>query len=454
LSDKDIWLPNKKQSGPKRGLSPQGGRGLPSKFIQERKYPIMGISHSALKGLYAERARVNSICSGMLAGNGLTSETRSQFDLAMVEVERITKQIREAEAGGFAAGFRPNDQKHESRHTEAFGRFIRKGDAVLTPEQRSVLETRAVSEGNQAAHIGSYSSLGYFVPTGFVDRVEVATKWFAPLLEDGIFGVIRTSTGQALPFPTSDDTGNQAFIVGEAASVTDLDVTAGQVILSSYKLTSGVVKASIELLQDSSIDVEQYLADRFGERFGRAYENLLTNGNGSGQPTGLLTALAANGVTPVVATGSSESTGGAQTGVNSIGYSDLVNLEHSVDPSYRRNAKYMFHDLTLASIKKILDKFGRPLWTPGIAVGEPDTINGYQYVINQSLPVISPSAATVVFGDLTKFTVRRVAEMSLLRLVELYANLGQVGFQAFSRIDSNLTVSNSTHPINYLQMHS
>ncbi len=50
-------------------------------------------------------------------------------------------------------------------------------------------------------HVGTYSGLGYFVPTGFVDRIEQATKWFAPLTEDGVFSVIRTGTGQPLPFP-------------------------------------------------------------------------------------------------------------------------------------------------------------------------------------------------------------------------------------------------------------
>jgi HK97 family phage major capsid protein len=68
--------------------------------------------------------------------------------------------------------------------------------------------------------------------------------------------------------------------------------------------------------------------------------------------------------------------------------------------------------------------------------------------------VISPSATTVVFGDLKKFTVRKVLDMSMIRLVELYANAGQVGFQGFERIDSNLTVASSTHPIGLLQQHS
>lgn len=415
----------------------------------------MGFSHAQIKSLYEQRNRAHAICSGMLAGNGLTSETRSQFEAAMSEVEHLTNQINSAEQGEFAANYRVSDVKRERRHSEAFGRFVRKGEAVLTPELRSVLEKRDVSEGgNQGAHVGSYSSLGYFVPTGFQARVEQALKFYAPLLEDGIFSVIRTGTGNALPFPVSDDTGNACTIVGEGGSVSEEDITANHVVLQAYKTTSGVVKASIELLQDSSIDIEAWLADQFGVRYGRGYENFLTNGNGVNQPTGLLTALAASGVTPVIASGSSETTGGSQTGVNTIGYSDLVNLEHSVDPAYRRNAKFMLNDLTLATIKKIIDKYGRPLWTAGLSAGDPATILGYPYVINQSMPVPAASATSVVFGDLSKFTVRRVSDMSMIRLVELYANTGQVGFQSFMRVDSNLIAAASTHPIGVLQQHS
>src|SRR6202011_5428076 len=151
--------------------------------------------------------------------------------------------IKTAELGTFAA-YRTNDLQSEIRHAEAFGRFIRNGEAALNNEQRhNMLEKRAVGEGgNQSAHIGSYSSLGYFVPTGFTDAVEAATKYFAPLLEDGVFNVIRTASGQALPFPVSDDTANACVIVGESSGVSDLDVSANHVILGAYKTTSGVIK--------------------------------------------------------------------------------------------------------------------------------------------------------------------------------------------------------------------
>jgi HK97 family phage major capsid protein len=94
------------------------------------------------------------------------------------------------------------------------------------------------------------------------------------------------------------------------------------------------------------------------------------------------------------------------------------------------------------------------LWVPGVAADEPDTILGYQYVINQSMPAIAPSAQSMVFGDLRKFVVRRVMDMSVQRLAELYAVNGQVGFVSFNRFDSNLTVASSTHPLGLLQQHS
>lgn len=113
----------------------------------------------------------------------------------------------------------------------------------------------------------------------------------------------------------------------------------------------------------------------------------------------------------------------------------------------------MFHDQTLSALKKIIDKFGRPLWTPGVGVDVGDTINGYRYVINQSMPQIAASNVTVAFGDLKKFIVRKVKDLTVMKLVERYAELGQVGFVSFARVDSNL-IDAGTHPVNVLQQHS
>lgn len=383
----------------------------------------------------------------------LGSNNKAAFDKAMAEVDRLADLIRkdEVRGGASASQFRIEDRNHGRAF--AFGKWLRGGDAAISMEEKRSIEFRDVSEGNVLAHIGTYTGLGYLVPTGFAGKIEDATKYYAPLLDSNVFGQMETATGQPIPFPVSDDTAQAAVIVNEAGTINEADVTASQIDLAAFKLSSGVIKASIELIQDSGIDLEAWLADRFGVRYGRGLENYLTNGTGSGQPQGLLTGIAASGATPVVATGSSESTGGSQTGANSIGYSDLVSLEHSVDPSYRRNAKYMFADSTLASIKKIVDKYGRPLWAAGIGVDAPDTINGYSYVINQAFPSIGASNVTVAFGDMSKFMVRKVSGWAVQRLTELYAVNGQVGFISNMRVDSRL-LDAGTHPINVLQQHS
>jgi HK97 family phage major capsid protein len=211
---------------------------------------------------------------------------------------------------------------------------------------------------------------------------------------------------------------------------------------------------SVELLQDSAFNMDNFLADAFAVRFGRGYERDFTIGNGSGVPTGLLTAVLASGAVPVIAVGSAANTGGSENGTNSIGTNDLISLEHSVDPSYRRSAKFMLHDNSLKVIKQLLDKFGRPIWVPSLSSGAPSTILGYSYVINQSLPSsVSATKNTVLFGDMSKYVIRKVRDMNVLRLNERYADFGQVGFLAFSRADGNL-VDAGTHPVNVLQQHS
>jgi len=326
---------------------------------------------------------------------------------------------------------------------------------TLNETVRFMAEQRDLGEGDPLSRIGTYTGLGFFVPQGFVNNVEVATKWFAPLMDGTVIEILDTLTGNPLPFPTNDDTAVAARVIGEQGDVVagSTDITAGHVLLAAWKYTTDLVKVSLELLQDSAFDLETFLTQRFAVRLGRGYERDLTIGNGVGKPTGIITDVAASGAVAITAVGSAESSGGSETGTNSIGYSDLVRLEHSVDPSYRRAGKFMFHDQTLSRLKRIIDKFGRPLWVPGMKEGAPDTINGYGYVINQSVSQIAPSSTTVVFGDLKKFLVRRVKDFSVVRLDERFADAGQVAFVGFSRIDSRL-IDAGTHPVNVLKQAS
>jgi HK97 family phage major capsid protein len=98
----------------------------------------------------------------------------------------------------------------------------------------------------------------------------------------------------------------------------------------------------------------------------------------------------------------------------------------------------MFADSTLKALKKLKDKQDRPLWLPGLAVKEPDTINGFRYTINEDVPAMAASAKSILFGDMSKYLIRDVMDVMIIRIAEKYIESGQVGFLCFYRTDGRL----------------
>ena len=348
-------------------------------------------------------------------------------------------------------------------------------DTVRASYVDKTQEQRDQQAGTQSITYSEGNLGGYFVPAGFVYDIEQATKFYANLLDGSSIRIMETATGNVLPYPTSNDTNEAWTLLSETTQVVDNGTTpnypsqgvtaplanpgnvlAGSVSFGAYKGTTGLIRVSLELMQDSAFSLEAFLKEAFAVRLGRGYEWYLTMGTNSNQPYGLVPAVVASGVTGVTAAG--QISGGAgvttgQTSVNSIGYQDLVNLIHSVDPTYRRGAKFMFHDQTLAQFKRQVDAFGRPLWVPSVKDSEPDTLCGYPYVINQSMPQIAASATTMLFGSFQKYIARKVRDLSIARLDERFADYGEVAYVGFSRLDGRL-IDAGTHPVGFLQMHS
>ena len=111
----------------------------------------------------------------------------------------------------------------------------------------------------------------------------------------------------------------------------------------------------------------------------------------------------------------------------------------------------MFNDLTFKNIRKLVDGDGRPLWAPGLIGGAPDTISGWNYTINQDMAAMTTGLKPIAFGAMKKFKIRKVKGFTLLRLVERYADDHQIGYLAFTRMDSKV-LDAGTDPIKYITM--
>jgi HK97 family phage major capsid protein len=352
---------------------------------------------------------------------------------------------------------RLTSEMRAKKENEAFTSWLRYGFEGLTPEQKMTMaQKRSFVDGSRllnsgdvpaevrAMGVGSGGAGGYTVPQGFSDELQKYLKQFGGVRQAA--RAFPTPTGQDIPWPSVDDTANKGELLAENSPANAQDVAFSSVTLHAYKFSSKIVLVSMELLQDSFFDINEILRDLLGERIGRITNDYFTTGTGTSQPQGVVTA----------ATLGKQGASGQTT---SIIYEDLVDMSHSIDPLYRLNARFMFNDSTLKAIKKIKDSNGRPLWQMysesgfGSQVGQ-DTILGYPYTINQSMANMGTGGSPVVgnssllFGDFSRFIVRDVLDMTLLRLTERYAEYGQVGFLAFARCDSRTI---NTAAITYYQ---
>jgi len=376
-------------------------------------------------------------------------EIEGRFDSMMSDHDKIAARL-EREGKASAAEARANagdprrpqgenaearaaaeDNKKTPEYKEVFAKQVRFGASALDSEERQVLISGRVdlSQEARAQSTGTDSAGGYTVPTDLQPEIDKAMSLWGPMWDADIVREMTTTTGNRIEWPTVDDTAKTARIKAENAAVdndgTD-DVAFGQKLLDAYVYDTGMVKIPMELLQDSAFNINSLMNELFGERLGRTANTALTTGTGSGQPNGIVTASASGKVAAATA---------------AITADELIDLMHSVDPAYRGSprCRWMFNDSTLATIRKLKDGQGNYLWQMGdVRTGEPSMLLGKPYSVNQAVADIGVSAKPVIFGDFSKYVVRKVAGFQVLTLRERYAEFFQVGMIGFKRFDGEL----------------
>lgn len=396
-------------------------------------------------------------------GRERTAEENEQIDRIHDEMDRLQREIERLERhhdlsrqlsesagvivglqdGAQAAGYSGRDidsvvdeeirqwlLNEDERQPKRF--LLRNAFAPERELRRMLPELRE----QRALGTGSGPAGGYTVPQGFYRVLEDAMLAYGGMRQARTT-ILRTASGEPLPMPTANDTDNEGIIISENPStkVPEQDITFGQETLRAHMYSSKAIRVSFQLLQDSAFDLATYIAAKLGERIGRVTNRHFTVGSGTGEPKGVVTAAVVG------------KTAASASGITDL---ELVDLIHSVDPAYRAQAEFMFHDDTLRLLKNLRDQEGRPLWLPGLAVREPDTILGHRYVVNNHMPQIGAGNKSVLFGDFSKYYIRDVMDVLLIRLDEVYAEYGQVAFLAFSRHDGTL-LDAGTHPIKALQ---
>ena len=205
------------------------------------------------------------------------------------------------------------------------------------------------------------------------------------------------------------------------------DATFDQILLDAHKLHVAI-KITDELLYDNAFNLESYIIDQFAKALSNAEEDAFLNGDGVGKPLGIFA-----------------ETGGGQVAVttntqSSITGDELINLVYALKRPYRKNAKFIMNDQTIALLRKLKDNNGAYLWQPAVQAGEPDRLYGYPVYTSEYVPAVAAGKPVIAFGDFSYYNIGDRGVRSFDQLRELFAGNGMVGFLAKERVDGKLVL--------------
>lgn len=273
---------------------------------------------------------------------------------------------------------------------------------------------------------------GYLVPEEYDKRL------IDGLTEENILrklGTVITTSGEHKI--NIAGTKPAAAWIDEGGALTFGDATFAQINLDAHKLHVAV-KVTEELLYDNAFGLENYLIQQFTKALGNAEEDAFLNGNGTGKPLGIFAA-----------------SGGGQIGVTTSGASitadEIINLVYSLKRPYRKSAKFIMNDQTIAVLRKLKDGNGQYLWQPAVQAGEADRLFGFEVLTSPYVPTIEAGATVIAFGDFSYYNIGDRGTRSFAELKELFAGNGMIGFVAKERVDGKLVLPEA---VQILKMHA
>lgn len=347
---------------------------------------------------------------------------------AITEIEaKIKTRIDDIEAKFNRQGFAGGDvttNPARAAHREGFNSYFRGGHEAGLRD----LQIKA------ALSSGSDTDGGFLVPFELDTNITRIMHKYCSMRQ---LATVRT-IGAANYKKIVNLAGNQSGWVGETDSRPNTNTPQlSELDFPAMTLYSNPA-ATQDMLDDSMIDVESWLADEVGIDFGEKEGAAFITGSGVKQPRGLL-------AYPVVANSSyvwgsvgyipSGAAGALVASPNQVDC--LIDLIHSVKRGYRANAKFMMNTTTLGTIRKAKTTYGDYLYVPSIAPDIPSTFMGYQIYEDDNMPSIAANSLSIAFGDFAQAYVI-VDRMGSRVVRDAFTNKPYVQFYTTKRVGGGI----------------
>lgn len=316
--------------------------------------------------------RMNRPGSGNAADDKRELEIKSMNDvLAMNAAEQ--KQA-----------FEPLDAKGYDEYKGAFNRALRRPGNMLTPDEVKTLS------------VGSDPDGGYFVTPDISGRIVKKLYETSPMRQICSVQSIGTDALEGI-----EDLGEAgAGYAGEHTQGSDSTTPqVGKWRIPVFWIDTEP-KTTQQLLDDASVDVEAWLADKVTDKFGRFENGEYVNGN-AGKIRGITSYTTAADSGAGVSWGSF---GHIATGVSgdfaaSAQADALIDIVGLLKVGYLPNARWLTRRSVITRMRKFKDGDGEYIWQPGLNLQTPETLLGYPITRAEDMPAIGANSLSVAFGD-------------------------------------------------------
>lgn len=190
-------------------------------------------------------------------------------------------------------------------------------------------------------------------------------------------------------------------------------------------------KATQKLLDDASINIEAWLAEKVASKFSRLEATAFVSGNGVGRPRGILTYTAGTSWGQIQQVNS-----GANGDVTGNG---LLDLFYALKSEYSANAAWLMPRAVEALVRKLKDAVnGQYLWQPGLQAGKPNTLLSAPVYQASDLEAPTTNSLSIALADWRRaYTV--VDRLGIRTLRDPYSAKPFVQFYTTKRVGGDVT---------------
>ncbi len=282
----------------------------------------------------------------------------------------------------------------------------------------------------------SYGSNGAIVPTTIAKKIIEKVKELSPIYEK----VEKFHTKGTLEIPVYDADSSADSPTGSVNVAYQGDeftsLVAGQGKFTSVELKGychGALSViSRKLLNNSDINVTNFLTNKIAQAFAEFWEKELLVGTGSANNhmTGAIS------TTNLVATGNT-----TYTAANAAKIDNLISLQLAVPQQYQKNAIWIMNKVVFAEIRKLKDGNGNyyMAYGKGLTGGFDWELLGKPVYISENMPDATTGGnVPILYGDFSGMAMKISQDLEIQLMREKYIDKNAIGIVGWAECDSKI----------------